>query len=270
MNMKHSAAATKWVGLALGLVFTPLAWATPVPVATYNFNGTLSADESGVPDLTPLDPLGSNQFQTENVFGTNRTVYRFDGNNTPVNEQAGLVLPAGSLLDGDDAYSVEVIFRFDVNSSTWENIFGVSNRKSDNAFYVAPSGGLQVWPVTAGPDPVTQNEWHHVTLTNDGTNVIGYLDGVFQFNLASTSMNFSRYTAENPDRLIHFFADNVVGGGQGEFADGAVSLIRLYDIALTGEQVANLPLSTVSAPPTWMLLSVGMGLFVGLRRRGSR
>jgi hypothetical protein len=248
-------------------VFGQVASADPIAVATYLFDGNLDAEEAGVASLTAIDPISGNSFRTETVFGTSKTVYRFDGNADPLDEQAGLVLNTTGILTGDN-YSVDITFRFDANSSTWESIFGVSNRTSDNAFYVHPTGPLQVYPSALGPDAVTQDEWHRVTLTNDGSRVIGYLDGVFQFDLASTVMNFSTYAGANPDRLIHFFVDNTSGsGGFEEFADGSVSLIRLYDITLDSGEVADLPAS-VPAPGAFYLLVPGLLLIIAKAKKG--
>lgn len=235
--------------------------ANPVPVATWSFNNTLAADESGVPALTAIDPLGRNGFVLDTVFGESRWVYRFDGNASPTSEQAGLVVSTAGLLDNDDAYSIDIVFQFEANVASWENIFGVSNRQSDNAFYVSPNNQLQVWPASTGPTFFTFGEYHRVTLTNrgDGT-VTAYLDGVLQFDLSTTSMNFSAYTAQNPDRLMHFFADNVVGGGQFEFADGRVALIRLYDVELSEGEVGGIDVPPPPIPEPGTLALAGIGV----------
>jgi hypothetical protein len=270
--MKHSSllvAAT----LLGALVQAPASAATPVPVATWQFNNTLAADEAGAPALTAIDPLGTSGFMLDDVFGETRAVYRFDGDANPTSAQAGLVVSTLGLLDNDDAYSIDIVFQFEANDASWENIFGVSNRQSDNAFYVSPSNQLQVWPTSTGPTLFTFGEYHRVTLTNrgDGT-VTAYMDGILQFDLTTDSMDFSSYSVANPERLIHFFADNVVSGGQFEYADGRVALIRLYDVELTEDDVGGLvvPPPPIPEPGSAVLMALGgAALALMARRRGA-
>lgn len=224
----------------------------------------------GVPTLTAIDPLSQSGFLTDTVFGSTRKVYRFDGNVTS-SENAGLYLSTVGVLKNDNAYSVEMVFKFEENQSSWENIFGVSNRQSDNALYIDPSNRLEVWPSGDGPDEFSFGNYHHVTLTNDGAGqVTGYLDGIFQFDLTTTSMDFSAYSQENSDRLIHFFADNVAAGGQNEFADGHVALIRLYDQELTSKDVGDLdenPFPVIPIPSAALLFGSGLLGLIGVSKR---
>ena len=102
-------------------------------VATWNFNGTLAADEPGVA-LTAIDPLGTSAGLSPTVFGIN---HRISFRRQPDAE------PTGWPVHRDNRSSeqrqrlfVDIVFQFESNQSTWENIFGVSNRQSDNARFM--------------------------------------------------------------------------------------------------------------------------------------
>ncbi len=227
-----------WALLALVLAFGSPSPAQPPAQATYVLDTSLAASGGGAPDLVAIDPLAANTFETATVFGDSRTVYRFDGNSTPA-QNAGLSLDVTGLVTS--AYSVEMVISFFERQSAWRRILDASNRSSDAGFYVSPGNSLNIFPVGGGPTPWINNDFHHVVITNDGAGqVTAYLDGVFQFDLTTSVMDLATYAGANPDELLVFFADNTASGGQGEFTDGYVALIRLYDVELSSDDVADL------------------------------
>ena len=225
--------------LVLGLLGSAPRASEAAVVATYRFNDTLTADEPGALALGAVDPLGAALFETADVFGQSRRVYRFDGNSSPVNQQAGLVL-ATAELTSPTTYSVEAVFAFD-GTSDYRRVLDVENRASDSGIYVNPDGHLELFAdddtLATGTTPFTSG-FHHVVLVVAADTVRVYLDGALEFAVASGAMNLDN--PNNPQHLLNFFLDNVTGGGQGEFTDGRIALIRLHDGALTGGEVVQL------------------------------
>ncbi len=247
-----------WTFLASTLLLAGLAHAAPVAVATYDFSGSsLAAAESGAAALVAINPAGTNAFITDTVFGTTKTVYRFDGSSVS-GDQGGLSLNTTGMLTSK-AYSVDMVFSFDRDGPTWERILDASNRTSDNGFYVEPGHKLQVYPVGDGPTTFTFGDYHRVSLTNNGLgHVTAYLDGVFQFDLISADMDFETYT--NPDKILTFFSDNTSGPAQTEWVPGKVSLIRLYNFELT-------PGDVLPEPASLALVGIGLLAAAGARLR---
>jgi hypothetical protein len=235
--------------LLFGALLWPLlASALTPPVATYNFQNTLTADEPGPPALVPVDPLTLNGFETTTVFGETRVVYRFDGNSSPNSEQAGLILDTSTLLS-TDLFSIEVVIEFFDKAGEWRRIIDVSNRQTDSGLYINPSDKLDVYPTGNGPTTWTNNVFHQVVITNDGSGTVSaYMDGIFQFDLSSASLDLSNFSVQNPGRFLHLFVDNVAAGGQGEFSDGRIALLRLFDYELSPTEVDNLHQSPLQVP----------------------
>jgi hypothetical protein len=210
-------------------------------VATYKFNNSLAAEEGGVPSLVAIDPLGLNSFETAIVNGSSQQVYRWDGNGADPITHAGLLLDATGLVPYDN-YSIEMIFEFTEHAQFgggWRRIVDTQNRQSDNGFYVAPENVLEVYPVVDGVNEFTTSEFHHVVLTNyviGGTKEVkAYLDGVLELTSDTDQLNLDN--ANNPGHLLNFFADNLVGGAEHEFADGRIAYLRLYSGIITPTDV---------------------------------
>jgi hypothetical protein len=245
-------------------LLAPLANAA-TPVATYEFNNTFNALEPGKPALTPTDPSGLSVFTADTVFGVPRTVWAFNGTSVITN-QSGLTLATNGLIP-PQSYSVDMVFEFTQQQNAWRRIIDVENRQSDNGFYVNPSNNLDVFPVAGTSAAWTNNVYHHVVLTDTGTVVKGYLDGVSQFSVNTTLLNIDQ--ADNPGRLMNFFLDNVVAGGQQEWSPGRVSLIRVWDGVLTDQEAGTLATNPfVPEPSTLATLALASTLL--LRRRNTR
>lgn len=199
--------------------------------ATYLFNDTLDAQESGRPSLTSVDPYSLNGFETATVYGQSRRVFRWDGEDPPA-DQAGLQLHFAPLASGT-VYSIEMVFEFTESTGSWQRIFDVSDRNLDSGLYVDPDGALEVYPDGTGTTNFTINTFHHVVFTVDAGTVKVYLDGGMEIDVFSDVLD-----ANLPH--VSFFLDNLSGGGLNEYADGRIALLRVYDLILTDQQVATL------------------------------
>jgi Concanavalin A-like lectin/glucanases superfamily len=183
----------------------------------YELNGSLN-DALGGPSLVPHG-------------GTlNATSYSFGPNE-------GLSL-SNAIVPGN--YSIEMIFNFE-SVDGWRRIIEFKNRGEDGGvdegWYVYYSS-LQFYPVASGIDvPFISNVDAHVVVTRDDATdlVVGYVNGVEQtsFTDSTDSAVFS-----GPGNIIHFFIDDLVFPE--EASAGVVDRIRIYDHALTAEEVAAL------------------------------
>jgi hypothetical protein len=74
----------------------------------------------------------------------------------------------------------------------------------------------------------------------------------------------------NPGYLMHFFLDNVAGGGTGEFADGRVALVRLWGGVLTAAEVRRLAQNPFVPEPRAAIILLPAIVVAVLRRGLSR
>jgi hypothetical protein len=264
---RRLAAAACALALLATAAVRPAAAATLA--ATYLFDGSLAAQEAGAPALVSVDPLGLSRFTTATVFGQSRTVFDFQGNASPPGQQAGLALSATGLIPANN-YSVEMVFQFRDNPDAWRRVLDVQGRTSDNGFYVDSGNHLDVYPTSGvGSGTFSNNQFHHVVLTDSGGTVRGYLDGRPEFSVTTDVMDIN-----NPAGVLSFFLDNKVEPFTDEYSSGQAALIRAYEGALTPEEVAALaadPFGPAPEPSTLTLAGVGaLGLAGYVWRRGRR
>ena len=94
-----------------------------------------------------------------------------------------------------------------------------------------PTGGSGVGIFTSS-NVLTTGSWHHIAVTFDGQDVVLYLDGAHDSTHNASGLVLGRTTE-----------DLIIGGdfpGGDEYFDGRLDDVRLYDAALTADQIAQL------------------------------
>ncbi len=259
--------------LTAAAVASTLSWSAQAATlkATYLFDGSLLAEESGAPALVAVDPLNLGHFEIAEVFGEARTVYRFDGMRK--DQEGGLAVSTASMLSRTQ-YSVEMVFDF-TETTRFRRVIGTSDRVTDYGIYVDPNDKLTIWTGTNHPGGVVADDGYaHITLTVQGNEVKTYVNGILGATLSTDRLNIS--SAD----MLHFFLDNIVGtNGRGEYSGGAIALLRLYDGALGASEIAALAanplppqgpaltLTQVPLPGSLVLLGSSLVATLTLRRR---
>lgn len=207
----------------------------------FDLNGSLN-DSVGTTKLVGSGDLSAN-------------AYVFDANE-------GLRLDAK--LGG--VYTIDMVFHFD-KFENYGRIVNFSNLVGDNGFY-AEKQVFRVFgstgPVTGSKGLLTANVDSRVTLTRDAAKMFKvYQNGELVLSVADPNS-----ITDFGDNIAYFFRDNNDSNG-GEANPGAVDYIRIYNTALSADEVKVLaPLSTdVSEPASAGLLGAGLAMMGWTRRR---
>jgi hypothetical protein len=216
--------------------------ATPTHVYLLDSDGH---DEMGGPDV--VGEGGSFGVSASGQLG-----YQFDFNQGLVLTN---VLPAS-------VYTIDFSVSLDLLSG-YRKLIDYKNLNSDDGLYNL-SGALNFYPVITGDVVFNAGQLARVTVTRDAAGtVVGYVNGSAQFSFDDSLAQRATFTeAQQLGRLFH----DDLATGQREASPGFVDYVRIYDVALTADEVANLP-SPVPEPAVWALMLAG-GLFVA--RRTSR
>jgi hypothetical protein len=197
-------------------------------VADYAFDGTHASSVGSPPDLVDIGP-GTNTFATDVVDGGSRTVLSFPMGN-------GLQLSAASSVIPRDHYTIAMRFRLDVVDYN-RRLIDFFDGQSDCGAYVY-FGSLIVFCGQSGGGRISAGTWVEVVLTRDTAgNVVGYLDGTPQLSFVDDG----HVAVVDSNDTLRFFKDNdCIAGACDEDSAGAVVRIRLWDDALTVDEVAAL------------------------------
>jgi hypothetical protein len=196
-------------------------WVTGAPGFgnAYNFNGT---DSSNTPlaALDGLDQAGANPTQVT-------VAYWKKGNNLP----------------NDDTYPYAEDFMVSgMNLHSWA--YWNPHLGSGLVYQNAVAGSGYSDQIGGGiPSPeTTLNEWHHYALTKDAEtgNMKTYIDGIIIGNAAGFIATF--------DKPVKFDIGSSIWGGQ--CLDGAIDDFRIYNTALTDNEVFDLMTPSVATGVT--------------------
>ncbi len=199
--------------------------------ADYQFQGTRTSSLAGAPALTDIGP-GTNAFATETVEGRPRQVLTFPKAN-------GLSLSGIRSIVSATSYSIVIDARL-AEISGYRRLVDFSNGASDLGLYDF-GGVLRFYNFAFGtPELIRANTYARIVLTRDARGrIAGYVDGRLAFPPTDDSQQGAAVIGLD---ILRFFQDD--GSVTGEDSAGAVARIRLYDGALTADEVLGL------SPPT--------------------
>jgi hypothetical protein len=267
---------------ALGLMTCVVtAQSLPTPVASWDLNGS-GADAIGLSPAT----VNNVQWLTDTILGTERQVaYLGAGGTIFVPKTSALDLHAtGFTLMG---WVKSPDFSITPGPNTFFTLIdsqGVSN-SLDSAYrlrYNASSLNWQFKMVDAYVDPtavnikfyktdedttdlMSENTWNHIALSYDGSKFRAFINGV-ELNSSAPAFTLESASSYVSDRQtgVGVVSDGATGGydpGQ----NGYLADVRIYNQALTTEQIATVP-----EPSTYALLLLsGAASLWALKRRKS-
>jgi MYXO-CTERM domain-containing protein len=196
-------------------------------------SGTVAADSSGNGnDLAylpgPAYPLPSTSVPVPPVTFTDRESLSFDGSSTYVSISTLSGFPTGNTPHTTAGW-VKVNALPPAGGRAWMLLLGNNGAgaehwllNSNGNTQLGVYGGVQFAP------PLAVGTWHHIALTFDGTNLVGYMDGLSLGSMAAT-YNFAGVSLE------------VAQAQNGEdYFNGQIDDLRIYNRALGSAEVSAL------------------------------
>ncbi|HEY2774462.1 MAG TPA: LamG-like jellyroll fold domain-containing protein [Candidatus Binatia bacterium] len=207
-------------------------------VADYRFRRDLTSDVASAPDLTPIGP-GQNCFVIDKVGTQLRNVLEF-----PTGDGVQVAWTALDPLIPLDHYSIAFRFHFD-GFGGYQRLVSFDGGVADCGLYSI--GNVMTFFCGSGNTniPFPADGYYDVVFTRASGGVVnGYING----NLALQFTDTTALSVIGVNESLRFFRDNECPAACNENRSGTVSRIRLYDDALTADQVTALetPLATTT------------------------
>lgn len=215
-------------------------------VADYQFQGSLGNSSGAAPALTEFSWMtgGTGSFGTETVFGVSRQTWSFP-------EGTGLVMNGANNVIGNQ-YSIAIVMKLNALGGYQKLIDFRHNADFDAGLYVIDSN-LNTYAcghATSTSNPIDSNTYQQIVMTRDSQKKVRvYVNGTQVLSGDDTTDGCTLGTGSQ----IHFFVDDDYSCEQDatscEQGAGAVARIRVYNGALTSQEVAALDTVPGAEPP---------------------
>jgi len=167
------------------------------------------------------------------------------------------------LLSNRSAFTVEGWIKFSLANITGRtSLFGQNNVIE---FGFADATAIECYTSTGGqtrasiPPNLGNNQWHHIAVTGDGTQVRIYVDGV-SLPVTNGNTNTSNYGASTFSAKI---GSRVFNDVSGESFSGDILKVGFYSTALSASRIASLAFGPTTYSPGVPGLIAGYNFFDG-------
>ncbi len=184
---------------------------------------------------------------------------------TDTTTRDGIALSKNQLLGSmspynSSAFTVSFYLNITGTESGWGSILHIGNTNNQRwpGFWLTPnntrlhsristSGSWNNGFSDTAPLGVDANEWHHIAMVDDGSNVRLFLDGTVLQTISGANTPYT-----NADPINVYAGDPWYNPAVGNIDD-----IRIYNRAVSMDELSRRP-QQVSAPSTIALLSLGL------------